>query len=388
MTNSTTYNNYIAGEWVAGTETIENRNPSEPSDLIGLYAQADEKQLHAALAAAKAAQEKWADVGLEKRQSVLAAIGKEMIERSAELGEQLSREEGKPLAEGIGEVYRAGQFFNYFAAETLRQLGDTAASVRPGVEIDVHREPLGTVAVISPWNFPTATASWKIAPALAFGNAVLWKPANLTPASAVLLTEIIARQDIPAGLFNLLMGAGDSLGQQLAATAAIDGISFTGSLAVGRKIAATATPNLTKLQMEMGSKNPLVVMDDADLDVAANSAAVGAYGGSGQKCTASSRLIVHEAVFDAFVEKMTDGGNGGYEGRSRIRRRNENWPGGQRFAIGINQSYIRLAKEEGAQHVLAVRYCPAKDILCRRRFLSATMICALIARNVCADCPA
>ena len=211
MTNSTTYNNYIAGEWVAGTETIENRNPSEPSDLIGLYAQADEKQLHAALAAAKAAQEKWADVGLEKRQSVLAAIGKEMIERSAELGEQLSREEGKPLAEGIGEVYRAGQFFNYFAAETLRQLGDTAASVRPGVEIDVHREPLGTVAVISPWNFPTATASWKIAPALAFGNAVLWKPANLTPASAVLLTEIIARQDIPAGLFNLLMGAGDSL---------------------------------------------------------------------------------------------------------------------------------------------------------------------------------
>ena len=392
MTNTPTYNNYIVGEWVGGANTIENRNPSEPSDLIGLYAQADEKQLHTALAAAKAAQEKWADVGLEKRQSVLAAIGKEMIERSAELGWQLSREEGKPLAEGIGEVYRAGQFFNYFAAETLRQLGDTAASVRPGVEIDVHREPLGTVAVISPWNFPTATASWKIAPALAFGNAVLWKPANLTPASAVLLTEIIAKQDIPAGLFNLLMGAGDSLGQQLAASA-IDGISFTGSLVVGRKIASTAALNLTKLQMEMGSKNPLVVMDDADLDVAANSAAVGAYGGSGQKCTASSRLIVHEAVFDAFVEKMTAATAAMKVGHA-LEKGTKIGPVVSALQLESNQSYMRLAKEEGAQHVFGGERLPGEgyfmspalfigdnDMRINREEMFAPIACVIRAKN-------
>ena len=235
--------------------------------------------------------------------------------------------------------------------------------------------------------FSTATASWKIAPALAFGNAVLWKPANLTPASAVLLTEIIARQDIPAGLFNLLMGAGDSLGQQLAATAAIDGISFTGSLAVGRKIAATATPNLTKLQMEMGSKNPLVVMDDADLDVAANSAAVGAYGGSGQKCTASSRLIVHEAVFDAFVEKMTAATAAMKVGHA-LEEGTKIGPVVSALQLESNQSYIRLAKEEGAQHVFGGEILPGEDILCRRRFLSATMICALIARKCLRRLPA
>ena len=200
---SSHHQNYIAGEWVSGPAEIENRNPSDLSDLIGHYAQASNEQLDKALAAARQAQAEWAAYGLERKQAVLMAIGTEMMARAEELGTLLSREEGKPLAEGRGEVYRAGQFFTYYAAETLRQLGETADSVRAGVEIDVRREPVGVVAVISPWNFPTATASWKIAPALAYGNAVLWKPANLTPASAVALTEIIARQDIPKGLFNL-----------------------------------------------------------------------------------------------------------------------------------------------------------------------------------------
>ncbi|RME18440.1 MAG: aldehyde dehydrogenase family protein, partial [Alphaproteobacteria bacterium] len=202
--------NYIAGEWVAGEGEIENRNPSDLSDLIGRYAQASANDLDRALAAAREAQREWAACPLERRQAVLMAIGNELMARAEELGTLLSREEGKPLAEGKGEVYRAGQFFTYYAAECLRQLGENADSVRPGVEIDVRREPVGVVAVISPWNFPTATASWKIAPALCYGNAVIWKPANLTPASAVALTEIIARQDIPKGLFNLVMGAGGS----------------------------------------------------------------------------------------------------------------------------------------------------------------------------------
>ncbi|HUF56278.1 MAG TPA: aldehyde dehydrogenase family protein, partial [Thermohalobaculum sp.] len=285
--------NYVAGEWVAGESEIENRNPSDLSDLIGTYAQAGAGQLDDAIAAARTAQRQWAATGLEARQAALQSVGDELMRRAAELGELLSREEGKPLAEGTAEVFRAGQFFTYYAAETLRQIGDSADSVRPGVEVDVRREPVGTVAVISPWNFPVATAVWKIAPALAFGNAVIWKPANLVPASAVALAEIIARQDLPAGLFNLVMGSGGAVGQRLVESPGIDAISFTGSVEVGKRIAASAIGNLTKLQLEMGSKNALAVMDDADLDVAVAAAMNGAFSGTGQKCTASSRLVVH-----------------------------------------------------------------------------------------------
>lgn len=299
--------NLIAGAWSTGVGAIENYNPSDLSELVGLYAQASVQELDTAVEAAQAAQVEWAAYGLERKQAVLNAIGNEMMARAEDLGTLLSREEGKPLAEGKGEVYRAGQFFTYYAAEVLRQLGQNAQSVRPGVDIDIRREPVGTVAVISPWNFPTATASWKIAPALAYGNAVIWKPANATPASAHALAEIIARQDIPKGLFSLVMGSGSDVGQKLVEHRGINAISFTGSVPVGRGIAQAAVGNFTKLQMEMGSKNALAVMDDGDLDLAVAVALGGAFGGTGQKCTASSRLVVHEAVHDAFVEKLVAG---------------------------------------------------------------------------------
>ena len=243
------HKNYIAGEWVAGESTIENRNPSDVSDIIGTYAQASAAQLDTALGAARAAQKIWARTGLEARQTILMQIGNALMARADELGALLSREEGKPRAEGRGEVYRAGQFFTYYAAEVLRQIGDNADSVRPDIEIDVRRDPVGVVAVVSPWNFPTATAVWKIAPALAFGNAIIWKPANLVPASAVALAEIIAETDLPAGLFNLVMGAGSSIGDALVTSAGIDAITFTGSVETGRKIAAGAVANMTRVQM-------------------------------------------------------------------------------------------------------------------------------------------
>jgi len=297
---------YIAGRWDKGTGAIENRNPSDLSDVIGSYAQAGPDQLDEALGAARSAQALWWQAGVQKRHDVLMAIGTELMARAGEIGSLLSREEGKPLAEGKGEVYRAGQFFTYFAAESLRLHGDLAESVRPGIEIDVRREPVGVVAIVSPWNFPVATPAWKIAPALAFGNAVVWKPANLTPASAVALTEIIARQDIPAGLFNLVSGPGRQVGQRLIESRDVDAISFTGSVPVGRSIASAAVTNMTKVQMEMGSKNPMLVMDDADLDLAVAHAANAAFGGTGQKCTAASRLIVHEKIHDAFVERLVE----------------------------------------------------------------------------------
>ena len=295
---------YIDGRWDSGVSQLENRNPSDVSDLIGLYAQAGADQLDAALHAAKRAQVAWWAAGIQKRHDVLMAIGTELMARAAEIGRIIAREEGKPLAEGKGEVYRAGQFFTYFAGECLRNQGDLAESVRPGVEIDVRREPVGVVAIISPWNFPVATPAWKIAPALAFGNAVVWKPANLTPASAVALTEIIAKQDIPAGLFNLVAGPGRDVGQRLVESRDVAAISFTGSVPVGRGIAASAIQNMTKVQMEMGSKNPIVIMDDADLDLAVANACGAAFGGTGQKCTAASRLIVHASIHDAFVDKL------------------------------------------------------------------------------------
>ena len=301
---SKTGQNFIAGKWCNGNTNVENINPSDVGDVIGHYAQADRIHLDTALDAARSAQRKWTTTGLEARQTILMNIGNELIERRIELGTLLSREEGKPLAEGIGEVFRAGQFFTYYAAEVLRQIGDTADSVRDGVEIDVRREPIGVVAIISPWNFPTATAVWKIAPALAFGNAVIWKPANLVPASAVALTEIIARQDIPHGLFNLIMGPGGSIGQQLVESPSVDAISFTGSFDIGKQIAGAAVANLTKVQMEMGSKNALAIMEDANLDVAVTAALSGAFGGTGQKCTASSRLVVHQKIHDEFVDRL------------------------------------------------------------------------------------
>ncbi|MFQ5565154.1 MAG: aldehyde dehydrogenase family protein [Paracoccaceae bacterium] len=342
------YGNYIAGEWVDGASEIENRNPSDVSDLIGLYAQADAGQLDRAIEAARAAQREWAKVGLERRQAALMAIGQELMARAEELGRLLSREEGKPLAEGKGEVYRAGQFFTYYAAESLRQIGDTADSVRDGIEIDVRREPVGVVAIISPWNFPTATASWKVAPALAFGNAVIWKPANVTPASAVALAEIVSRQDLPTGLFNLVMGSGRSAGQRLVESPGIDAVSFTGSVPVGRGIAAAAAANFTRVQLEMGSKNALAVMEDGDLDLAVACALNGAFASTGQKCTASSRLIVHEAVHNAFVAKLVAGTKALKVGHA-LEDGTQIGPVVSAEQLAGNLDYVELGKTEGAE---------------------------------------
>lgn len=303
---SAKYSLYIAGQWVEGESTVANHSPSDRQDLIGHYAQASVAQVGEAIAAARQGQREWAKSGLESRYGVLMAIGDELAARKDELGELLAREEGKTRAEGVGEVYRSAQFFHYYAAEVLRQIDERVDSVRPDIEVETRREPVGVVGIISPWNFPMATAVWKIAPALAFGNAVIFKPANLVPASAWALTEIISRQALPAGTFNLLMGSGSSVGDALISSPEIDALSFTGSLDVGRRVAAATAGNLVKCQLEMGSKNALIVADDADLDLAVEAAFAGAYSGTGQKCTASSRLIVTEAVYDAFVEKLID----------------------------------------------------------------------------------
>ena len=298
--------NYIGGQWVQGKGSIININPSDTSDIIAEYSSATSDQFEEAVQSALHAQREWEKVGIEKKSQILIKIGDELIHKSKELGELLSREEGKPLAEGIGEVARAGQQFQFYGSECLRLYGEKIPSTRPGFQVEISREPLGVIGIISPWNFPIAIPAWKAAPALMCGNAVILKPASLTPASAIELTKIITNQDIPEGLFNLVLGSGGDVGNKIATHKDIVAITFTGSVDVGKKLYQDASPQLKKMQMEMGSKNPLVVMDDADLQTAITCASNGAYGGTGQKCTASSRLIVHEKIYKEFVEGLIE----------------------------------------------------------------------------------
>ena len=297
--------NFIDGAWVDGPGRIENRNPSDLSDVVGVYAAGDATSIEAAVRAAKAAFPTWASSTPQQRFDVLDFVGGEILARKEELGRLLSREEGKTLPEGMGEVARAGQIFKFFAGEALRLAGEYVPSVRPGIGVQVTREPLGVVGLITPWNFPIAIPAWKIAPALAFGNTVVFKPAELAPGSAWALAEIVSRAGLPKGAFNLVMG-GAKPGQALVAHADVAGISFTGSVEVGRKIAVECARRMARVQLEMGGKNPLVVLDDADLDVAVNCAINGAFFSTGQRCTASSRLIVQAGIHDRFVEAMLD----------------------------------------------------------------------------------
>lgn len=340
--------NYIAGEWRAGASAIENRNPSDTADIIGHFAQADHGQVVEAIESARLAQPQWAATGPERRHDILMNIGQTLMARASEIGQLLSREEGKPLAEGRGEVYRAGQFFTYFAAECLRQMGDVTDSVRAGVEIDITREPVGVVALVTPWNFPVATPAWKIAPALAFGNAVVWKPANLTPASAVALATVLSEAGLPPGVFNMVLGPGSAVGRQLAESPNVNAISFTGSVAVGREIAALAVGSMKKMQMEMGSKNPMLIMEDCDLDLAVSHATNAAFGGSGQKCTAASRLVVHEKVHDAFVEKLTTTTRALRVGHA-LAEGTQIGPVVSAAQLAQNLDYVAIGRAEGAE---------------------------------------
>ena len=342
------HRNYVGGDWVEGTAVAADVNPSDLSDVIGEYAMGDAAQVDAAVEAAAAAQPTWAAATPAERFTALERIGLELAARAEELGIQLSREEGKPKAEGIAEVQRAAWIFRYYAGEALRISGEHIRSVRPGVDVDVLREPLGVVGVITPWNFPIAIPAWKIAPALAYGCAVVFKPAQLVPASAWSLTEIISRAGLPPGTFNLVNGSGSAVGEALIRHPKVRGITFTGSQAVGRQVALACAERFAKAQLEMGGKNPLVVLDDADLQVAVECAIQGAFFQTGQRCTASSRLIVTERIHDAFVEAMV-----GAMRRLRVGHALEEGtqvgPVVDEGQLKQDEDYLRIGLAEGAE---------------------------------------
>ncbi len=302
----TAHGNLVAGQWVSGTEANRNLNPSNLDDLIGEYTRADAAQAREAIAAAAAAFPAWARGNLQERADLLDRIGDTILKRKVELGTLLSREEGKTLPEGIGEASRAGYIFKFFAGEVVRLSGERLPSVRPGVEVEITREPLGVVGIITPWNFPLAIPAWKIAPALAHGNCVVFKPADLVPGCAWALAEIISQAGAPPGVFNLVMGRGSVVGEAILAAPEVAGVSFTGSVETGRAVARKVVERMGKVQLEMGGKNPLVILDDADLGVAVSCATQGAYFSTGQRCTASSRFIATEGIHDRFVQAMIE----------------------------------------------------------------------------------
>ncbi len=346
MSNEVT-GSLINGQWHSEGDVFVSINPSDTADVVGRFASADAAQCEAAISSAGAAFAQWSQSPLEQRKAVLDFIGNELIANSQELGKLVAREEGKPLAEGVGEVYRAGQFFQYYAAEVLRQMGEMASSVRPGVDVEVTREPLGVIGIITPWNFPIAVAAWKIAPALAFGNCVVLKPSEVVPASACAFANIIHRSDLPAGVFNLLLGPGESTGEALACSSRLDAISFTGSVPIGRRIAQNAVQNMARVQLEMGSKNALVVLDDADLDTAIQCAINGAYFGTGQKCTASSRLVVERGIHEEFVERMISAADALVVGHA-LDQGTQIGPVVDERQLKKNLGYIELGRTEGA----------------------------------------
>ncbi|WP_209323825.1 aldehyde dehydrogenase family protein [Brevibacterium renqingii] len=300
------FDNLIGGRRVPSDERSTNRNPSDPSDVIGRYARADAATVAEAITAAADAGADWADFPSQQRFAILDRAGSLIAERSDELGDLLAREEGKQLGEAKGEVLRASQIFKFFAGETIRNTGEVVDSVRPGLIAEMTHEPIGVIGIITPWNFPIAIPAWKIAPALAFGNTIVFKPAELVPASAYALTDILAEAGLPDGVLNLVMGPGSVVGDALTTSAKVDAVTFTGSVAVGRSVIASAAAHQIRVQCEMGGKNPLVVLGDADLDAAADAAINGAFFSTGQRCTASSRLIVTADVHDEFVALLKD----------------------------------------------------------------------------------
>jgi aldehyde dehydrogenase (NAD+) len=342
------HGNLINGKWVEGRDANRNINPSNLDDVVGEYSRADAAQAREAIAAARAAFPAWSRGSIQERADLLDRIGDAILRQKTDLGTLLAREEGKTLPEGIGEAGRAGYIFKFYGGEVLRLGGERVPSVRPGIDVEITREPLGVVGVITPWNFPLAIPAWKIAPALAYGNCVVFKPADLVPGCAWALADIIAGAGAPPGVFNLVVGRGSLVGEAIITSPEVDGISFTGSVETGRAVARKAVERMAKVQLEMGGKNPLVILDDADLAVAVNSATQGAFFSTGQRCTASSRFIVAAGIHDRFVAAMIERMKA-LKVDDALKQGTDIGPVVDQTQLDQDLSYIEVGRKEGAK---------------------------------------
>ncbi len=351
--------NFIAGKWVDTAHSVKSINPSNLEETIGIYAQGGKEDVDQAVNAAQKAQKSWAETSIQARSDFLDRVGNVLMERSESIGRMLSRDEGKTLVEGIGETVRAAQIMKYFAGEALRIKGVHLPSVRPGIDVEIHREPVGVIGVITPWNFPIAIPVWKIAPALAYGNSVVFKPAELVPACAWILVDILRECGLPEGVVNLVMGKGSEVGQAMIDHEGIQAVSFTGSVVTGREIAKSCAALGKKVQCEMGGKNPLIVLKDADLKAAVNGAINGAFFSTGQRCTASSRILVEDQIYDSFSEQFIQSMNQLTVGDA-LDSETKIGPVIDDRQLKIDLDYIALAKQEGCE-VIGGAYMEEKN---------------------------
>ncbi|WP_233869379.1 aldehyde dehydrogenase family protein [Paraburkholderia adhaesiva] len=342
--------NYINGRWVNGVTIGCRNNPSDTREVVAEYARADRTQADEAARAAADAFVLWQVSATQRRCDALDQIGGELLARKDELGRLLAREEGKTLPEAVAELVRAGQIFKFFAGEALRIQGETMASERPDVQVDVTPEAVGVFGVIAPWSSPFAVPAWAIAPALAYGNTVIFKSAELAPACGAALAEIISRAQLPSGVFNFLVGSGREVGQALVDSPLVDAISFAGSQGIGVQIQRATAARGARAQLDMGGKNPLIVLADADQDAAVECAIRGAFASAGQRCTASSSVIVESAVHDAFVQKMARRMAALKVGNA-MGRGIDIGPVVDESRLTQNQRFLDVARSEGAEHV-------------------------------------
>lgn len=347
---TTTFGNYIDGEFVDSKSgrTFPNINPANVDEVVGNFQASNEADVEAACSAAVAAQEEWAAMPATKRGEYLFTAADLLTGRLTQLGEEMTREEGKTLPEAIGEVTRAINIFRYFGGEGARQFTYNVPSERPQVLCYTIRKPLGTVALITPWNFPSAIPAWKIAPALIAGNTVVIKPASLAPLSSFRLVEALHEAKIPKGVINYITGSGGSVGDALTNHPSIRGISFTGSTSVGDGLYRKVSDRKLRVQLEMGGKNPTIVLRDSDLNYAADILVNGAFFSTGQKCTACSRAIIERPIYEALVQLLLE--------KTRALKIGNGLNAGVQIgpAVDSNQletdlEYIRIAKEEGAE---------------------------------------
>jgi len=343
--------NLIGGEWVEGLEGSENRNPSDLDEVVGEFSQGSAEDVDRAVAAARAALPAWSRSNAQVRGDLLDKVSDLLMARADELGNLLAREEGKTLAEAKGEVQRSARIFRFYAGECYRAIGDVLPSMRSGITVEARREPIGVVGLITPWNFPIAIPAWKTAPALAYGNCVVMKPADMVPASAWRLAEIIKEAGAPDGVFNLVMGRGSVVGEAMLTHKGVDGISFTGSQTIGQRVAEACATRFRRFQLEMGGKNPLVVLDDADVDMAVEGALNGAFFATGQRCTASSRLIVTKGVYKQFVDKLS-ARLGQIKVGHALDPATNIGPVVSSSQLNQNLEYVEIGKAEGARLVM------------------------------------
>jgi aldehyde dehydrogenase (NAD+) len=346
----TAYHNYINGQWLesASSKTVENINPANADDVLGSFQQATREEARAAVDAASEAFRAWRGTPAPTRGRIVARAARLLEDEKEALAQLLTREEGKTIAESRGELQRSINVAEWCAGEARRLNGETIQSELPLNFAYTIKQPLGVVACVTPWNFPVAIPVWKIAPALAAGNTVVFKPASLTPATAVRIVELFAEAGIPKGVLNLILGSGSEAGEEIINHRAVRAVSFTGSNEVGIRLYEEVSRRGAKVQCEMGGKNPVVVLEDADLELAVESTAQGAFGSSGQRCTATSRAVVVNDVADEFVSRLVRRAEGMRIGDGSAPE-TEMGPSVDESQFKTVLSYIGIGREDGAE---------------------------------------